>query len=963
MKNLWLLLFIVSIRPTQAQLFGGQIKSPRAIISQLNCANATVSATVYSNVALNVINVTIPIIASNGGTYISQSYNSTGVTGLTLTCGYGMIPSGSSNVVFTLSGTANTVGNAQFNVALGGQTCSFSVAVVSWANQYPPNSVFCANGPTAIVDVTNPTTGKTWMDRNLGATQVAASSTDQNAYGDLYQWGRRTDGHQCRTSPTTGALSSVDQPAHGSFILAPSAPYDWRYPQNANLWQGVNGVNNPCPSGYRLPTETELNNERLSWSSNNSAGAFASSLKWPVAGHRDDGSGYLYAVGAIGLNWSSTVSGGSYSRHLYFSSSNSNASMGDDLRASGLSVRCLKETVGSVGALNCNGATQSGNLFSGQAASNVTANLPYTGGNGGYYAAQTTASTGVTGLTATLSQGILINGAGSLNFTISGTPASAGSASFAISVGGQSCSFTLNVAAIGQYPAGTVHCAGDTTVVDVINPATGKTWMDRNLGATSTIAHSSSYGDLYQWGRNSDGHQCRTSLTTSSLSSLDQPGHGLFIIASNSPNDWRSPQNVNLWQGNLGLNNPCPIGYRIPTNNELNNERLTWNFNNASGAFNSPLKWQVAGDRNSTGNYSSNGWVGWYWSCTLNGLQSLYLHIDGSNAAIASAIRMKGHSIRCIKELSSSVNSINCAGSTLSTNINSGVLINNVVLTIPYLGGNSGFYAAQSIASNGVAGITANIAAGNFANGNGNLNYILNGTPLSSGIASFNINIGGQSCSVSFNIFPPIYPANSVFCAGGATAIVDVTNPITGKTWMDRNLGASQVASSSIDQNSYGDLYQWGRGSDGHQCRNSPQQTYCSNNLDQPGHNKFILGGQCPNYDWRNPQNSNLWQGSAGINNPCPSGYRIPTEAELNDERLSWNNNNANGGFTSPLKWTLAGNRHPLNGGLEAVGTGGRYWTSITTGAYSRFLSFDSNNAVFSDLFRAYGFSVRCIKN
>ncbi|PKG42563.1 hypothetical protein, partial [Psychroflexus sp. MES1-P1E] len=35
----------------------------------------------------------------------------------------------------------------------------------------------------------------------------------------------------------------------------------------------------------------------------------------------------------------------------------------------------------------------------------------------------------------------------------------------------------------------------------------------------------------------------------------------------------------------------------------------------------------------------------------------------------------------------------------------------------------------------------------------------------------------------------------------------DVTNPITGEIWMDRNLGASQVATSSIDAAAYGDLY------------------------------------------------------------------------------------------------------------------------------------------------------------
>jgi uncharacterized protein (TIGR02145 family) len=178
------------------------------------------------------------------------------------------------------------------------------------------------------------------MDRNLGATQMAASSTDQNSYGDLYQWGRRADGHQCRTSPTTATLSSIDQPAHGNYILAPNAPYDWRSPQNDNLWQGVNGVNNPCPSGYRIPTEPELEAERLSWSQNNSAGAFASPLKWTLAGYRDYSNGTLISVGSVGTYWSSTVSG-TASRYLGFDSSS--ASMNGSDRAYGLTVRCLKD--------------------------------------------------------------------------------------------------------------------------------------------------------------------------------------------------------------------------------------------------------------------------------------------------------------------------------------------------------------------------------------------------------------------------------------------------------------------------------------------------------------------------------------------------------------------------------------------------------------------------------------------
>ena len=54
---------------------------------------------------------------------------------------------------------------------------------------------------TPIPTVTT-ATSRVWMDRNLGASQVATSSDDILAYGDLYQWGRLTDGHEKRGSGT-----------------------------------------------------------------------------------------------------------------------------------------------------------------------------------------------------------------------------------------------------------------------------------------------------------------------------------------------------------------------------------------------------------------------------------------------------------------------------------------------------------------------------------------------------------------------------------------------------------------------------------------------------------------------------------------------------------------------------------------------------------------------------------------
>jgi len=181
------------------------------------------------------------------------------------------------------------------------------------------------------------------MDRNLGATQVATSSTDALAYGDLYQWGRGADGHQIRTSATTATLSSTDQPGNGNFILPGlfSSPFDWRSPQNANLWQGVNGVNNPCPSGYRLPTDAEWEAERNSWSSFNAAGALASPLKLSMAGFREYNDGSLSILGNFAYYWSSTING-SNSRSLNFNSSTAVIEY-NDKRAYGNSVRCIKD--------------------------------------------------------------------------------------------------------------------------------------------------------------------------------------------------------------------------------------------------------------------------------------------------------------------------------------------------------------------------------------------------------------------------------------------------------------------------------------------------------------------------------------------------------------------------------------------------------------------------------------------
>jgi uncharacterized protein (TIGR02145 family) len=96
----------------------------------------------------------------------------------------------------------------------------------------------------------------------------------------LYQWGRAADGHQLINSITTPTPSTSTTAANGYFVRGVSQR-DWLSTSNNNLWQGVNGINNPCPKGFRIPTKQEWVDEKATWNPQNASGALASPLKLP----------------------------------------------------------------------------------------------------------------------------------------------------------------------------------------------------------------------------------------------------------------------------------------------------------------------------------------------------------------------------------------------------------------------------------------------------------------------------------------------------------------------------------------------------------------------------------------------------------------------------------------------------------------------------------------------------------
>ena len=184
-------------------------------------------------------------------------------------------------------------------------------------------------------------TGRTWMAYNLGASRPATSLYDSAAQGSLYQWGRDTDGHQLLTSSVDyNGTSNTDDPNSTQFITGGSQTADdWRYPQNDNLWQGVDGINNPGLYGYRLPTQEEWQLEIDTWESRDIYGGLASPLKLPIPKFRNGSTGSISQPETAIYATSDVSNTTSIAMAIYAQGANAITTT----RASGHGVRLIKD--------------------------------------------------------------------------------------------------------------------------------------------------------------------------------------------------------------------------------------------------------------------------------------------------------------------------------------------------------------------------------------------------------------------------------------------------------------------------------------------------------------------------------------------------------------------------------------------------------------------------------------------
>ena len=196
----------------------------------------------------------------------------------------------------------------------------------------------------------------------------------------------------------------------------------------------------------------------------------------------------------------------------------------------------------------------------------------------------------------------------------------------------------------------------------------------------------------------------------------------------------------------------------------------------------------------------------------------------------------------------------------------------------------------------------------------------------------------------------------------------EVTSPNTGKVWLDRNLGATQVCTALDDENCYGDYYQWGRNKDGHQLHTSTRSTVQATDVNNTGSNEFIVSSSTYQYDWAYAADTNgslraaNWSKTDGTS-ICPVGFRVPTIEELKDETINAVPavGDKTDAFNSFLKLPSSGYRIQ-NGPIYDRGQGGYLRSVDITGVKSEYLFYAAGVGT-NTFSRTYGFTVRCIKD
>ena len=277
-----------------------------------------------------------------------------------------------------------------------------------------------------------------------------------------------------------------------------------------------------------------------------------------------------------------------------------------------------------------------------------------------------------------------------------------------------------------------------------------------------------------------------------------------------------------------------------------------------------------------------------------------------------------------------------------------------------YQGGNGKTFIDKTFSSINVLGLTAYLAGGTIANGEGYLNFRVTGTPLTGGKAVFPLRFGGRSCYFEVDVKPSFGQGQPITDKEGNSY---KTVYIGKQQWMAENLKSSKDNDgTSIPYIT--DAGQWENNTTGAWCY------YDNNAANNAKYGKL--------YNWYAVSKT-----TNGNKNICPTGWHVPSDNEwkvLTDYLggvtvaggkmkeagiTNWNSPNTDATNTSLFTGLPGGLRGSI-GSYNAIGYYGYWWSSTeynTGNAWHRNLSTNNGNAYRDGNSKRNGFSVRCLRD
>ncbi len=289
-------------------------------------------------------------------------------------------------------------------------------------------------------------------------------------------------------------------------------------------------------------------------------------------------------------------------------------------------------------------------------------------------------NTAVSGVTQTITATVTTVGtysiattANGVTFAASGTFAGTGAQDIALSATGTPTAKGSNTYTLNTTPDCNFSRYATITTVYANVAGTMKDFATHNLGADISLdpftyvvgnadGSGGTRGYLYQWGRQTDGHELRNSATEAGP--VAAPIANKFITISIYPSDWLSTQSSTLWlEASKAANDPCPTGFKVPSIAQLGGlfqitaststfapsaaTQNTWTWTGNGFMVGTALFLPAAGSRNAQGTV----YTGYYWSSTANGQQSHSFSFKNTSIQSAYALnRAAGMSIRCIAQ-------------------------------------------------------------------------------------------------------------------------------------------------------------------------------------------------------------------------------------------------------------------------------------------------------------------------